>query len=259
MYARSESISSLAAALAASMGATGPATKDGENPHFRSKFATLASCHAACIGPLTTNGLAFLMLPANAGDTAVEVTALLVHSSGEWISNSLTMPHKGDPHSIASGISYARRYLYSMVGVVADDDDDGNAAMGRPSPAPVAAPARPVAPPVAPPAPKVEPSRTVAPSRTVVLEKPVAPPVAEPETDGTRTAKMDSIPPDDGAMSDALISDLRAAFVALRYGSTGANAKCLEVCGKPRSEMLASDGETLLMALKAELMQRGQS
>jgi len=258
MYARSESISSLAAALAASMGATGPATKDGENPHFRSKFATLASCHAACIGPLTANGLAFLMLPANAGDTAVEVTALLVHSSGEWISNSLTMPHKGDPHSIASGISYARRYLYSMVGVVADDDDDGNAAMGRPSPAPVAAPARPVAPPVAPPAPKVEPSRPVVLAKPVA--PPVAPPLAEPETDGTRTAKMDSLPsPDDGAMSDALISDLRAAFVALRFGSTGANAKCLEVCGKPRSEMTTSDGETLLMALQAELMKKGQS
>jgi hypothetical protein len=208
------------------------------------------------------------MLPANAGDTAVEVTALLIHSSGEWISNSLTMPHKGDPHSIASGISYARRYLYSMVGVVADDDDDGNAAVGRTAPqaAPVAKPA--------PVAAKVTPSKPVVIAPVAKPAPVVAAPVVAPEApiigtvtgadydaDPTQTAKMPSVHPpfDDGPLSEEQVTGLRGAFVSLRYGSSAAQQKCREVCGKERDAMTSADGDTLLLALQAELAQRGQT
>jgi hypothetical protein len=39
---------------------------------------------------------------------------------------------KADPQAVGSAITYARRYaLAAIVGIVADDDDDGNQAAGK--------------------------------------------------------------------------------------------------------------------------------
>jgi hypothetical protein len=41
---------------------------------------------------------------------------------------------KQDAHGVGSGISYGKRYaLSAAIGIVADEDDDGNAAVGRAS------------------------------------------------------------------------------------------------------------------------------
>ena len=54
---------------------------------------------------------------------------MLIHASGQWLSNTFTMPvSKADAQGVGSAITYARRYaLAAMVGV-APEDDDGNAA-----------------------------------------------------------------------------------------------------------------------------------
>ena len=64
------------------------------------------------------------------------VTALVTtlhHTSGQWIRGYYPVTAvKADPQAMGSAITYARRYaLSAIVGVVSEDDDDGESAMGR--------------------------------------------------------------------------------------------------------------------------------
>lgn len=124
----SADIGTLAGALAKAQGEMEGAAKGNVNPHFKSKYADLASVWDACRGPLSKNGLAVLQ-PVSAEGPKVTVTTILAHSSGQWVRESLTMTaQKNDPQGVGSAITYGRRYgLASMVGI-APEDDDGNAA-----------------------------------------------------------------------------------------------------------------------------------
>lgn len=131
---KSETIIELAKALAKAQGAIEPATKSSENPHFRSKYADLSSVWAACRKPLTDNGLSVVQMPVDAPTPGcVALTTLLLHISGEYISSTVSAPlTKQDAQGIGSALTYLRRYaLSAIIGVVADDDDDGNAASPR--------------------------------------------------------------------------------------------------------------------------------
>lgn len=131
---RSESIAALAAALAKAQGELRPAPKDAENPHFRSRYADLPAIWEACRGPLARNGLSIVQMPADTGDgERLALTTMLMHESGEWISETFSVSliaGKGSLlHAMGSALTYLRRYaLAAFAGVVADDDDDGNAA-----------------------------------------------------------------------------------------------------------------------------------
>jgi len=57
---RSESIAALAAALSKAQATMTSAKKDSTNPHFKSRYADLASIWDACREPLTKNGLAIV-------------------------------------------------------------------------------------------------------------------------------------------------------------------------------------------------------
>lgn len=132
---RSASIGALAAALAKAQGEMEGAAKGNTNPHFKSKYADLASVWDACRGPLSKHGLSVLQ-PVSADGAKVTVTTILAHSSGEWLEESLTMTaQQNTPQGVGSAITYGRRYgLASMVGI-APEDDDGNAASGHNHPA----------------------------------------------------------------------------------------------------------------------------
>lgn len=125
---RSESIKELAAALPKAQAAMKGAVKDAQNPHFRSKYADLTSVIEAVKPALNANGITFLQ-PVTFNEHGVCVETLLLHTSGEWISESLTIPvSKHDAQGVGSAISYGRRYgLQAICGVPAEDDD-GNAA-----------------------------------------------------------------------------------------------------------------------------------
>lgn len=131
---QSEEIKDLAAALAKAQGQMENASKDSTNPHFKSKYADLASVWDACRKALSENGLSVIQ-PAGGGPETVTVTTRLMHTSGQWIEESITMkPMQMTPQGIGSTVTYCRRYaLASMVGVAPDEDDDGNAA-SQPSP-----------------------------------------------------------------------------------------------------------------------------
>lgn len=126
----SEQIDALAAALAKAQAAMKPAAKDSENPHFRSKYADLASIWDSCRKPLTDNGLSVVQAPADAGDGVVALRTVLLHASGQWMATTVSARlTKNDAQGVGSALTYLRRYsLAGMVGVVADEDDDGNAA-----------------------------------------------------------------------------------------------------------------------------------
>ena len=128
----SEQINEIAAALAKAQSKIKTAVKDSTNPHFRSKYADLASVREACADALSANDIA--VVQAHGFDGAhVTLTTRLVHKSGQWLESVyLIKPTKEDPQGYASATTYARRIsLSSMVGVVADEDDDGNAASQR--------------------------------------------------------------------------------------------------------------------------------
>lgn len=134
----SDSITELAGALAKAQGQIEDATKDATNPHFKMKYADLASVRRAVRKPLAENDLAvtqFLRTEVGGPDGRdqrlwVELDTMVLHKSGEWMMECLRMPVlKSDPQGIGSAATYARRYgLMAMLGVAPDDDDDGNAA-----------------------------------------------------------------------------------------------------------------------------------
>ena len=131
----SATIGSLAAALAKAQGEMSAAQKSSDNTYFKSKYADLSECWESCRGPLSKNGLAVIQTTEiKDGDAiGVVVNTTLAHSSGEWIRGTLFMPlAKKDPQAVGSAITYGRRYgMSAIVGIVADDDDDCEAAMGR--------------------------------------------------------------------------------------------------------------------------------
>lgn len=123
----SETIDQLAAALSIAQGQIEDATKSSKNDFYKSKYADLASVRAAIRQPFADNGLSVVQFPRTVPG-GVEVETMLLHSSGEFMAETLFMPVKHEPHPIGSGISYARRYALMSIANLAADDDDGNAA-----------------------------------------------------------------------------------------------------------------------------------
>lgn len=129
MLTQSENIAALSAALAKAQGAIEGAVKGKVNPAFKSKYADLASVWDACREALTDNGLAVIQSPGPLAEGRMEMTTMLVHSSGEWVRGVLTIPlGKADSHGYGSATTYARRFALAAFVGVAPEDDDGNAA-----------------------------------------------------------------------------------------------------------------------------------
>ena len=125
----SESIKQLSAALLKAQRAIKFASKDANNPHFKSKYADLPAVIDAIKPALNDAGIAFLQTfsPSEAGFIAV--TTRLMHESGEWIQDTATVPlPKADPQGYGSAATYARRYSLAAITGLYQDDDDGNAA-----------------------------------------------------------------------------------------------------------------------------------
>lgn len=140
---KSESIKELATALCNFQGEVEKIKKEATNPFFKSKYATLANILDVIREPLAKNGLSFVQFPEGTND----LTTMLMHVSGEWISDTYTMmPVKNDPQGVGSCITYQRRYaLAAILGLNIDDDDDANKASGLDSKQGAKQPAKPAA------------------------------------------------------------------------------------------------------------------
>ena len=126
---QSESVKELNTALAKAQGELFAAKKDSINPHFKSKYADLASVWEACREALSSNGLSVTQMPAEFQNNVMTLVTRISHSSGEWLEQTMTCPvGKPDPQGIGSCLTYMRRYaLAAVVGVYQDDDDANNA------------------------------------------------------------------------------------------------------------------------------------
>ena len=142
MSSRSDSIKEIATALSKAQAVLVGAVKDSVNPHFKNRYADLASCWDACRKALTSNGIAVVQMPEK-DVIGYYVETLLSHSSGEWIASKCYIHlTKDDCQGLGSAITYARRYgLSAMVGISAEDDDAEGATRSAPAaargPAPV--------------------------------------------------------------------------------------------------------------------------
>jgi hypothetical protein len=133
---KTESIKEIAAAMAKAQGVVKKATKNRTNPHFKSKFADLESVWDACREALTKNGLSVVQSLGSSTDGKPQLTTILMHTSGEFIENSVLLPVlRVGAQDIGSALTYMKRYsLAALIGIADSEDDDGEAAMERPKP-----------------------------------------------------------------------------------------------------------------------------
>ena len=145
---------------------------DSTNPHFGSKFVSLAAVLDAVRPILSAHGLA-LFQPASTANGMVQVSTVFMHESGEQVAFpplALPITEKTTAQALGSMVTYLRRYsLTAAVGIAGDEDTDGNDVSQ-----PVAQPVRRSAPVDAPQAvpasgggggsPKPSQARTAAPS-----------------------------------------------------------------------------------------------
>lgn len=125
----SETITHVATALCKAQGQIDDATKTGLNPVFKSKYADMAAVRSVIREPLAVNDLAVVQGPRRA-DGGIEVETMLIHKSGEWISEAVFIPvTKWDAHGVGSAITYGRRYGLMSILCIASEDDDGNVAV----------------------------------------------------------------------------------------------------------------------------------
>lgn len=122
---KSDSIKEISASLVKAQSKLENVDKDGTNPHFRSRYATLPNVIDSTRQVLAEFGLAIVQTAdlIDGGQSILETT--LIHTSGEWISGMMPVLNpKGDMQGLGSAWTYARRYgLMAILGIAADDDD----------------------------------------------------------------------------------------------------------------------------------------
>lgn len=117
-------------ALAQMQGALPTVPLDKENPHFRSKFASLAGIMEAIRPVLCRYGFSWTAPPRLTDEGNMVIAYSLRWKDGSEVAGGdYPLPSNAKPQELGSAITYARRYAISAVlGIVADEDDDGNAA-----------------------------------------------------------------------------------------------------------------------------------
>lgn len=134
MREHSEQLDQLAAALAAAQAEFSAIPKTATNPFFKSKYADLATVKATAGPVIAKHGLSVAQLIGFDGEHDT-LTTWLLHSSGQFIAETMRLHlSKQDAQGQGSATTYARRYGYmAVLGLVADEDDDGNRASRPPA------------------------------------------------------------------------------------------------------------------------------
>ena len=126
-----EETKNLIAALVKAQGEIKAPVKEGVNPMFKNKYATLDAIYHACRKPLANNGLVLShSVEVDEGGRYFLIT-MLYHTSGEKMSNRFPMfIEKQTNQGIASARTYACRYATcNLLALPGDEDDDGNASI----------------------------------------------------------------------------------------------------------------------------------
>ncbi len=137
-FRTSATVGALGKALALAASRFGPIGKDrtvrvqSAKGSYSFKYATLGEIVDATRPALAEHGLVCVQMLAMQGQRTVLVTRL-IHESGEWLEGAAPVQPEGNgPQALGSAVTYMRRYaMTALLGVVADEDDDGNAAQGN--------------------------------------------------------------------------------------------------------------------------------
>ncbi len=123
-------MSNLAAALLAFQANVPSLHADATNGHFNNKYLSLEGLMRAILPALNEQGLVLMQFPSSIAGLPALRTKLLHAASGESEEDKMPLVlAKNDPQAQGSGLTYARRYAaMAMLGLVADEDDDGNGA-----------------------------------------------------------------------------------------------------------------------------------
>ncbi len=127
---QSQDITELASAMASFQAEMSPVGKSANNPFFKSKYADLASVMKEAMPLTSKNGLAIVQFPGVAPDSTEVLYTQITHKSGQWMRSCMKLHlTKNDAQGQGSALTYAKRYAaMAALGIVADEDDDGNAA-----------------------------------------------------------------------------------------------------------------------------------
>jgi len=108
-----------------------PVVKNAVNDFKSSRYATLPKVQEACLPILRAHGLWLSQHTRVCEPGFIHLVTRIIHlESEEFQESHLIMPApKNDPQGYGSALTYSRRYaLQVSVGVVCEDDDDGNKA-----------------------------------------------------------------------------------------------------------------------------------
>jgi len=105
------------------------ASKNANNPAFRTKYANLEGVIDAVKPALNANGIAILQSGSPSQSGQLTMTTRLLHTSGQWIEDTAECQlSKNDPQGFGSAMTYLRRYNAAAICGITQEDDDGNAA-----------------------------------------------------------------------------------------------------------------------------------
>jgi ERF superfamily protein len=120
----------LALALLAVQAEAPKLQRDAINPHFKSSYVSLESLMGQVLPLLNAHGIVLVQSPTSLDGQPALTTELTHAESGASYTDTMPLPlDKPTSQALGSAITYARRYsLMALLGLVADADDDGNAA-----------------------------------------------------------------------------------------------------------------------------------
>lgn len=136
----------IAASIVAASHRLGALKADSVNSHFKSEYISLQTMMAAAKAALKDHNVTVFHSAEFRSESTnhaaqgasqfphVIVRTILMHDSGEAFMVSVPMPlTQHTPHAAAGAITYGRRIGLGMaLGIVVDEDDDGNAVSGLP-------------------------------------------------------------------------------------------------------------------------------
>lgn len=148
MHRSSETIGAIASALAKAQGELSNPEKSQvatiQSPFPREadrtfRYASLASGLDIVRKSLGQNEIAIVQTTAiDQAAGQIQLTTLLAHASGEWISSDwpvCAVSETASPHRMGTALTYARRYaLFALVGIAGEDDLDAPDLLAEPSP-----------------------------------------------------------------------------------------------------------------------------
>ena len=112
----------------------GKVQRTGNNPHFKSKYMTLAGIYEAIGNKFTEKGLTFIQYPEYKeldNKPLPILTTVISDDSGKELRFETPFIGVGNMQQLGGAITYARRYsIVSLLGIL-ETDDDYETAMDR--------------------------------------------------------------------------------------------------------------------------------